>query len=453
MNDKQSNSLDTGRRRFLQGTGALLAGAALGMTPRARADFTDYRALVCVFLYGGNDSFNMLVPRSTAEYNVYAASRQNLAVAQNTLLPITPSTQDGALYGLHPRMGSLLPLFTGGDLALVANTGPLVRLVTRAEVLDRSAPLPPQLFSHNDQQDQWQTAKGRIELRTGWAGRAADLLADDLAAQRLPMNISYTGTTVFQIGGTSSPYVLSEDGAPSYFVLTDPTAYLYAERRQMFERLLNRSYSSPIARSVNAVHRRSLQYADTANAALARAPALQTAFPPSDLAGQLRAVARAIAVRGELAMQRQVFLVAAGGFDTHDNQNTLQPNLLGDVADSLAAFQAALAEIGMADGVVTFTQSDFGRTLTSNGDGTDHGWGGHQIVMGGPVRGGDIYGTMPRLEIDGPDDAGAGRMIPTQSVDQYAATLLRWFGLTEPQLYSALPNLANFARRDLGFFT
>jgi uncharacterized protein (DUF1501 family) len=257
---------------------------------------------------------------------------------------------------------------------------------------------------------------------------------------------------LFQIGSNSSPYVLGDDGAPSYFVLIDPSAYLYAERRQMFERLLNRSYSSAIARSVNAVHRRSLQYADIANAALARAPSLQTAFPQSDLAGQLRAVARTISVRGELAMRRQVFLVSAGGFDTHDNQNTLQPNLLGDVADSLAAFQAALAEIGVDGSVVTFTQSDFGRTLTSNGDGTDHGWGGHQIVMGGPVRGGDIYGTMPRLEIGGPDDAGAGRMIPTQSVDQYAATLLRWFGLTEPQLDSTLPNLANFARRDLGFF-
>ena len=452
MPDRQSNSLDPGRRRFLQGTAAALAGAALGMAPRARAEFTDYRALVCVFLYGGNDSFNMLVPRSTAEYDVYAASRQNLAVARNSLLPITPSTQDGALYGLHPRMGALLPLFSGGDLALVANTGPLVRMVTRAEVMNRSAPLPPQLFSHNDQQDQWHSAKGRIELRTGWAGRAADLLAGELAAQRLPTNISYTGTALFQIGSSSSPYVLSEDGAPSYFVLTDPSAYLYAERRQMFERLLGRSYSSPIARSVNAVHRRSLQYADIANAALARAPTLRTVFPPSELAGQLRAAARAISVRGELAMQRQVFLVSAGGFDTHDNQNALQPNLLGDVADSLAAFQAALEEIGIAGSVVTFTQSDFGRTLTSNGDGTDHGWGGHQIVMGGPVRGGDIYGTMPRLEIDGPDDAGAGRMIPTQSVDQYAATLLRWFGLTEPQLDSALPNLVNFARRDLGFF-
>ncbi len=451
MNKSALGNVMLDRRSFLQAAGVGLAGTALGLPSPAAADFTDYRALVCVFLFGGNDAFNMVVPRSSAEYDVYAQSRQNLAIEQGVLLPITPNTPDGAQYGLHPSMTALKPLFDSGDLAIVANTGPLVQPITRDQFLAKSVPIPPQLFSHNDQQDQWQTARGMIELRTGWAGRAADLLAPQTGGQLLPLNISLAGTTVFQIGADAAPYAISESGAPNFIVLTDPQAGLYQERRAMFERLLGASYASPITRSLSAVQRRSLELADIANAALDNAPALATPFPASSLAGQLEAVARLISVRDRLQMQRQVFLVGIGGFDTHDNQNQLQPGLLGDISDSLAAFQSALLEIGAAGEVVTFTQSDFGRTLTSNGDGTDHGWGAHQLVLGGPVAGRDIYGTMPRLEIGGPDDATGGRIIPTQSVDQYGATLLRWFGLTEPQIDQALPNLRNFAVRDLGF--
>jgi len=451
MSKPVSRTLPLDRRTFLKGAGLGLAGTALGWSGTAGADFSDHKALVCVFLFGGNDAFNMVVPRSGAEDGVYAEWRQNLAVERDVLRPITPLTPDGAQYGLHPAMTALEPLFDSGELAIVANVGPLVQPVTRDQYLGKTVPLPPQLFSHNDQQDQWQTARGVLELRTGWAGRAADLLAADTASQRLPLNISLAGTNVFQIGADGAPYAIGEDGAPTFVVLTDPQAGLYAERRAMFERLLALRYASPITRSLTAVQQRSLELADVANAALENAPPIATPFPGSPLASQLQAVARLIAVRDRLQMQRQVFLVATGGFDTHDNQNQLQPGLLGDVSDSLAAFQAALAELGVAGEVVTFTQSDFGRTLTSNGDGTDHGWGAHQLVLGGPVAGREIYGTMPRLEIGGPDDAGAGRIIPTQSVDQYAATLLRWFGLGESQLDGVLPNLANFAVRDLGF--
>jgi len=201
------------------------------------------------------------------------------------------------------------------------------------------------------------------------------------------------------------------------------------------------------------VQERALQYADRAQAALARAPALVTTFPDDALGRQLAMVAKLIAVRGELGMRRQIFLVGAGGFDTHDAQNDVQPRLLAGVSGALAAFDAALSEIGVAPQVTTFTMSDFGRTLTSNGDGTDHGWAGHQIVMGAAVRGEDIYGRMPRLEIDGPDDVGGGRIVPTIAVQQYAATLLRWFGLAEAQIDVAAPGLAAFGARDLGFMT
>lgn len=442
------------RRHFIgaaSGAGLLAATPLMFSGSAQAAPFADYRALVCVFLIGGNDSFNMVVPRSTAEYDVYARSRQNLAVAKDVLLPLAPLTTDGALYGLHPRMAALAPLFANGRLAIVANTGPLVQAVTRSQVLDRSAPLPPQLFSHNDQQDQWQSVAGRLQLRTGWAGRAADVLAADTQQQKLPLNISLAGTTPFQIGDNGAAYTIGADGAPTYYVLTQADAFGYAERRAMFERLLARADASPVTRSLTAVQRRSLALADRVNTALRHVPALQTGFPSSTLGTQLKSVANMIAARDELSMSRQIFLVVTGGFDTHDNQNAAQSGLFADIAGSLSAFNGALTELNVADRVVTFTQSEFGRTLTSNGDGTDHGWGGHHLVMGGAVRGRDIYGRMPRLEIDGPDDAGAGRMIPTLAVDQYAATLLRWFGLSAAQIDQVVPNLRNFATRDLGF--
>ena len=225
------------------------------------------------------------------------------------------------------------------------------------------------------------------------------------------------------------------------------------ERRAAFETLLGENWLSIFSRAFARVNRRALDTADLVNAALATAPTLATPFPASRLAQQLAMVAKLIAVRDALEMSRQIFFVAAGGFDTHDNQVTDQPNLLSDVSASVAAFHAATIELGVATQVTTFTQSDFGRTLTSNGDGTDHGWGGHQLVAGDAVRGRDIYGRMPRLEIGGPDDAGAGRIVPTTAVDQFAATLAKWFGVAEAQLDLIAPNLPNFAQRDLGFLT
>jgi uncharacterized protein (DUF1501 family) len=440
------------RRDVLRlGLGAAAGLALGGRAAPAAAQLTDYRALVCVFLFGGNDACNMLVPRSAAEYDVYARSRQNLAVANGDLIPVMPLDPDGAQYGFHPRMPEVARLFQSGRLGVVANVGPMIRPTTRDEALAGAVPLPPQLFSHNDQQEQWQTLKGRTQLRTGWAGRIADELAAATAAQRLPVNVSYFGTQSFQIGAAAAPYVLGPDGASTYFVLTDPTAGLRVERRAAFDALLAQPTANPIRRALVDVHRRSLATASTVNAALAGVPPLATAFPAGVFGDQLRAAARLIGARGPLGIRRQVFLVAMGGFDTHDDQNRLQPQLFGELSAGLAAFQAALDELGVADSVVTFTQSDFGRTLTSNGDGTDHGWGAHQLVMGNAVRGRRIHGRMPRLEIGGPDDTTGGRIIPTQACDQYAATLAKWFGATDAQVDAIAPNARNFPQRYLGF--
>ena len=444
------------RRRFLElaayGGAACCGGFALG-APRALAvgaPFGDFKALVSVFLFGGNDAFNMVVPRSAAEYNIYAASRQNLALDASTLLPINPDNPDGAAYGLHPRMTALQTLFEAGDASIVANIGPLVQPITRDEYFAGTVPLPPQLFSHNDQQDQWQSLKGRTSLASGWAGRIADALAPATVGQRLALNISTAGTVLFQAGATTVPYAIGTTGANTYFILESSVPF-GDQRRAAFEAHLNAGFSNVHARALAEVHRRSLATADDVNAALASAT-LSTPFPGSALGAQLGVVARLLAVRDTLAMSRQIFFVSTGGFDTHDDQVPNQPNLLGDVADCLAAFQAAMVELGIEDQVTTFTQSDFGRTLTSNGDGTDHGWGGHQLVTGGAIRGRRIFGTMPVLEIGGADDTEAGRIIPTTSVDQYAATLARWFGVAETDIATIAPSIGNFAQNDLGFF-
>ena len=447
------------RRDFLctSGAAALFAatpGLAYSQVVGGGGSFTDYRALVCLFLFGGNDSFNMLVPSSNAEYNVYANSRQNLAVAQQDLLPITTPGTGSQTYGLHPSMGGLQALFEAGDAAIVTNLGPLIEPTTRDQFYQGSVALPPQLFSHNDQQDQWTSLKGTSTSATGWAGRMADLIRDGVAGQQMATNASLFGSTLFQSADETVAYVMGP-GGPLQFegFSNDPDSILF-EQRQAFLRVLEAEYDSIYERGFAEVQRRAIDAADTVSTAIAAERTnnpLATVFPQSQLGTQLETVAYLIAARDTLQMQRQVFFVAAGGFDSHDNQNADQPGLLGGISDSVAAFQLALGELGMVDSVTTFTQSDFGRTLTSNGDGTDHAWGGNQLVVGGAVNGQQLYGSYPALQIDGPEDVGGGRFIPSTSADQYAATLAKWFGIADADLGAVAPNLANFAQRDLGF--
>jgi uncharacterized protein (DUF1501 family) len=431
-----------------------LSSAALASLPVTQvygqsSGFADYKALVCVFLLGGNDSFNMLVPRSLAEYNAYALSRQNLAIAQADLLPINPFNPDGSEYGLHPSMTGVRSLFESGQAAFVNNVGPLLQPTTKAQYQARSVSLPPQLFSHNNQQDQWHSLKGKTTIPSGWAGRVADLLRDNVAGQVLALNVSLAGNTLFQSGEDSVAYTMGPSG-PLPFIGFG-TSGLLLEQRLAFERILAAQYGSVYERAFADVQQRAIAVTDAVTNALANAPVLSTTFPTSQLGTQLATVARLIAVREDLGMQRQIFFVTTGGFDTHDNQVDLQPGLIGGVSDALTAFYQSTLEIGIATQVTAFTQSDFGRTLTSNGDGTDHGWGGVQLLVGGAVLGRQLYGRYPLLQIGGPDDVGGGRMIPTTSADQYAATLARWFGIPDDDLDAVSPYLSNFAARDLGF--
>ena len=444
------------RRDFLRtsGAAALLAatpGLAYSQVVGGGGSFTDYRALVCVFLFGGNDSYNMLVPNTSAEYSAYAASRQNLALLQSDLLPISPASTGTPDFGLHPAMGGVQSLFQAGNAAFVTNVGPLVEPTTKTQYQNRSVTLPPQLFSHNDQQDQWTSLRGNVPSKTGWAGRMADLIRDGVAGQQMATNASLFGSNLFQSADETVAYVMGPGGPVQYQGFSTTPGDILNEQRLAFGRVVDAQYDTIYERGYAEVQRRSIDAAGTVSAAIANAPTINTVFPQSQLGTQLQTVARLIAVRDELQMQRQIFFVAAGGFDSHDDQNENQPGLLGGVSDAIAAFHAATEELQIADGVTTFTQSDFGRTLTSNGDGTDHAWAGNQLVVGGAVNGGDLYGSYPVLEIDGPEDIGGGRMIPSTSADQYAATLARWFGIPDSDLDVVAPNLANFAQRDLGF--
>ena len=400
-------------------------------------------------MFGGNDSFNMVVPRSGAEYNVYAAARQNLAIDANVLLPINPLSPDGAEYGLHPSMTGLHGLFEAGRVGIVSNVGPLVEPTSKAQFLNQSVALPPQLFSHNDQQDQWHSLKGNTQSNSGWAGRIADVIRDQVAGQLMATNASLAGNVLFQSADDTIAYVMGPGGPVQFEGFADSGILL--EQRLAFERIIDASYSSIYERGFAEIQRRAVANADLVSDAIASAPPLAVTFPPSQLGTQLRTVAQLIAVRDRLQMQRQVFFVATGGFDTHDDQNQNQPGLLGGISDAMSAFYSATVEIGAADSVTTFTQSDFGRTLTSNGDGTDHAWGGNQLIMGDAVSGRDMYGTYPRLEIGGPDDVSGGRMIPTTSANQYAATLASWFGIDDASLDLIAPHIDNFVQRNLGF--
>jgi len=444
------------RRDFLRtsGAAALFAatpGLAYSQVVGGGGSFTDYRALVCVFMFGGNDSYNMLIPNTNAEYAAYAASRQNLALLQSDLLPISPASTGTPDFGLHPAMGGIQGLFQDGNAALVTNVGPLIEPTTKAQYFDRSVTLPPQLFSHNDQQDQWTSLRGNVQSKTGWAGRMADLIRDGVAGQQMATNASLFGSNLFQSADETVAYVMGPNGPIQYQGFSTTPGDILNEQRLAFGRVVAAQYNTIYERGYAEVQRRAIDAADTVSMAIANAPTINTVFPQSQLGTQLQTVARLIAVRDELQMQRQIFFVATGGFDSHDDQNQNQPGLLGGISDAIAAFHAATEELQIANSVTTFTQSDFGRTLTSNGDGTDHAWAGNQLVAGGAVNGGDLYGSYPLLEIGGPEDVGGGRMIPSTAADQYAATLAKWFGIPDVDLDIVAPNLGNFAQRDLGF--
>ena len=461
------------RRKFLKAAAAGGVAYAFGRTANTvhaqmsgTGGFADYKALVCLFLFGGNDSWNMVVPTSTAEYNAYSRSRgggtaSSLAVDRAALLPITRQGQVAGdpTFGFHPSMVGARDLFNTGRLAVMANIGPLIRPTTKTQYQNAATlghALPPQLFSHNDQQDQWHSLRGRATLKSGWAGRVADVLNAQTSGQALSVNVSLAGQTYFHAGEIAKPYVMGANGPTTFTAF--PTTGVGPARRASFESVLSSTVSSGsntiYERAYAGIQQRATQFADRLSTAIAGGysfNALPNTGTLSTLQQQLRTVAKIISMRQSLGLSRQIFFVSTGGFDQHDDLVADQPGLLANVSASIKSFNDALNEIGMSESVTLFTHSDFGRTLTSNGDGSDHAWGGLQLVSGGAVRGGRFYGTYPVLETGGAWDVGGGRIIPTTSADQYAATLASWFGVPDQDLAKVAPSINNFSMRNLGF--
>lgn len=412
----------------------------------AAGDTSGYKALVCIFLLGGNDSWNMLVPNETGEYNDYARIRQGLALGRSSLLPIT-DMQTGRRFGIHPRMPEIRNLYTRSNspLAFVANVGSLIEPINK-QGFASGRNLPVSLFSHSDEQRHWQTSlpqsAGQV---TGWTGRMADILTDTVNDNpAVSMNIALNSLNVLQTGSRVLPYVVGVDGAiPSNYYNGSGVANSILTK--ISDRLLTDSYANEFEGAYAQAHRDAIDLSIEYDRAT-RGVTLRTTFPGTDLGTQLRQVARAIAARGALGHRRQTFFVSMGGWDHHDELLNAQASMLPQLSQAMAAFYQATVELGVDQDVVTFTASDFGRTLSSNGNGSDHAWGGNQIVMGGSVIGGRLYGHYPETLRAGSDlDVGRGRLIPTTSVDEYNAELALWFGVrNDRELEEILPNIRNF---------
>ncbi|HEX2854207.1 MAG TPA: DUF1501 domain-containing protein [Opitutaceae bacterium] len=479
MNSK-TQALDPNRRQFIGSccaavgaTGMLsalaqlrLMGAIADPSNGPRIPSTggalpaDYKALVCLFLAGGNDANNLIAPNDTTGYGLYSAGRGALALPRTALLGLNPKTSDGYTYGLHPSMPEARDLFETGSLAVIANVGTLCVPTSKAQYVSNSVPLPRQLFSHNDQQVEWQSSVPDKPFATGWGGRLADLTNAFNTNNSISMSISLNGANSFQVGSQVVQYAVGTNGAISLTGSSTSATSVAGLRTRAQNDLLaaqnNNLFETAFAGlTANAV-------ADSAllSSYLGGTAPFTTAFPNTGLGSQLRTIARLIAAAPSLGLKRQVFFARIGGWDLHDQQvqagNTAagaHANLLGDVSRSLAAFYAATKELGAEKQVTTFTASDFGRTFNTNGDGSDHGWGSHHLVMGGAVNGTNIYGRMPTWTTNGsgPDDTGRGRWIPSTSVDEYSATMAKWFGVSATNLPIVLPNIGRFAKPDLGF--
>ncbi len=451
-------TLDASRRAFLQRASALsLAGTATpwalnlaAMGEAAAQTATDYKALVCVFLYGGNDYGNTMIPVDAASYAAYIGMRPTVGY-DRTKVDLGPTTLGtvglpaGRQYAMAPELLPLLTHFNAGKLGVMLNVGTLIRPTSKADYAANTM-LPPKLFSHNDQQSVWQSSAPE-GAASGWGGRMGDLLmSNNNNATFTCVNVS--GNAVFLSGNSAVQYQVSTNGPVPFNSVVGSVAcsaalqsLVTAPRTHLFES----EYTRVASRSISA--------GSVLTNALASAPPITTAFPTANpLADQLKFVARMISTAATTNTKRQVFFVSIGGFDTHDGLVQVHPGLLTQVAGAMSAFYQSTVDLGVANKVTTFTASDFGRTLTAD-DGSDHGWGSMHFMLGGAVNGGRFYGAAPVVANGGPDDVGQGRLLPSTAVDQYAATLGKWFGITDPDLLTVLPNLANWnaSQRNLGF--
>ncbi len=456
---------------FLGSTGVL---SALGNSKSFAADVSGYKAIVCVFFFGGQDCHDTVLPFDQASYDRYGELRTGILAdyASNPggstrtldrLLELTPTNaaQFGTQkFALPEELAGIKSLFDAGKVAVIGNVGPLVQPITAAEFGDDIIPRPKNLFSHNDQQSTWMSSAPEGQI-FGWGGKFADTVINAGAnSEDFFTAITTAGNTVFLAGETATQYNLNSQGPPQVNGLKNFNSALLGSgsNSALAVKLLEDHYRSVGTERANLYERDLATIADRAfdlnekfNVALDNSEPVQTPFPGTGLGTQLFAIANTIKIKSALGVGRQVFFAAIGGFDSHNDQAVNLPNRQKQYGDAIAAFYQATVELGAENDVTLFTASDFGRALIENGNGTDHGWGSHHFVVGGAVNGNEIYGNIPPYDIGHPQDAGNGRLVPEVSVEQYAATLGKWFGLSDGELQAALPALANFSTKDLGF--
>lgn len=451
------------------GAGAPLALQLAAAGEAAAFDSGDYKAIVCVFLNGGNDHMNTVIPYDIANYDRYHAVRNGGAgrtaggiaygrdqLIATSLTPRVPqSLTDGLVYALNPYMPKMARLFNTGKAAIQLNVGPLMTPLTLAQYNspDRTRyPLPPKLFSHNDQQSVWQSL-GSEGSTIGWGGRMGDLALSSNSQSMLTC-ISASGNAVFVSGENAIQYQIGTDGAVPIWT-AGGWAFGSEEISRTLKQLITQPYGHVLENEFSRVTKRSMELETFVNGALGKVSVATNFLPdgqPNPVASQMSIVAKLIAARAHTGAKRQVFFVSLGGFDSHDGLMSNHPALLAQLDSAMNAFYAATVELGVANKVTTFTASDFGRTFASNGNGSDHGWGGHHFIMGGAVQGGRYYGTAPHVSIDTDDQVGQGRLLPSTAVDQMAATLGRWFGVSNSELPSVLPHIGRFADSNMGYF-
>ena len=418
----------------------------------------NYKALVCIMLSGGNDSYNMLVPKGDDEHAEYAEVRTNLAIDKNTLRGINPINNIGKELGLHPNLENVQSFFEAGDAAFVANIGALVQPTTVSQFKSGNN-VPVGLFSHSDQKLHWQTSIPQDRDANGWGGRLADILYTNNVNQDISMNISLNGVNTFQRGNIITEYAIEPSGGGSVSINGSSNNNFYNTLKRetldnileaSYQNVLEKAYSGSISNSKNS----SIQFA----AAIANGTSFTTTFGNDSLSERLEMVTKVIAAKDQLDMTNQTFFVQQGGYDNHDNNIVDHGALMAQLDTALGSFYAALTELGMQDDVLIFTASDFARKLVSNGNGSDHAWGGHALVLGGGITGKKIYGTYPDLFLGNEWDAGNGRIVPTTSCDELFAELALWMGASTGDIDEILPNIGNFwtpspSDTPLGLFT